>query len=184
MTKTKRVQIKWVKSSIGYDRRQRATLARPRAAPPATGRDAAGHAVGARHDPRREAPGRGGGRLMLDRLEPRPGARHRTKRVGRGPGSGHRKTSGRGIKGQGKRSSGRETGRQFEGGQMPLVRRLPKRGFRSRPRARAADRERRRAGAASVKALASMPRPWQPAGWSGRAGARSRCSARARRPGT
>jgi len=68
---------------------------------------------------------------MLDRLEPRPGARHRTKRVGRGPGSGHRKTSGRGIKGQGKRSSGRETGRQFEGGQMPLVRRLPKRGFRS-----------------------------------------------------
>ena len=68
---------------------------------------------------------------MLDRLQPRPGARHRTKRVGRGPGSGHRKTSGRGIKGQGKRSSGRETGRQFEGGQMPLVRRLPKRGFRS-----------------------------------------------------
>jgi large subunit ribosomal protein L15 len=69
---------------------------------------------------------------MLERLEPRPGARHRTKRVGRGPGSGHRKTSGRGIKGQGKRSAGRETGRQFEGGQMPLVRRLPKRGFRSR----------------------------------------------------
>jgi large subunit ribosomal protein L15 len=69
---------------------------------------------------------------MLDRLQPRPGARHRTKRVGRGPGSGHRKTSGRGIKGQGKRSAGRETPRQFEGGQMPLVRRLPKRGFRSR----------------------------------------------------
>ena len=68
---------------------------------------------------------------MLERLQPRPGARHRTKRVGRGPGSGHRKTSGRGIKGQGKRSAGRETGRQFEGGQMPLVRRLPKRGFRS-----------------------------------------------------
>ena len=68
---------------------------------------------------------------MLEHLEPRPGARHRTKRVGRGPGSGHRKTSGRGIKGQGQRSAGRETGRQFEGGQMPLVRRLPKRGFRS-----------------------------------------------------
>ena len=68
---------------------------------------------------------------MLERLQPRPGARHRTKRVGRGPGSGHRKTAGRGIKGQGKRSAGRETGRQFEGGQMPLVRRLPKRGFRS-----------------------------------------------------
>jgi large subunit ribosomal protein L15 len=68
---------------------------------------------------------------MLDALSPRPGARHRTKRVGRGPGSGHRKTSGRGIKGQGKRSPGRETPFHFEGGQMPLVRRLPKRGFRS-----------------------------------------------------
>lgn len=68
---------------------------------------------------------------MLDRLQPRPGARHRVKRVGRGPGSGHRKTSGRGHKGQGKRSAGRETPRYFEGGQMPLVRRLPKRGFKS-----------------------------------------------------
>ena len=68
---------------------------------------------------------------MLDRLQPRPGARHRTKRVGRGPGSGHRKTSGRGIKGQGKRSAGRETPFWFEGGQMPLARRLPKRGFHS-----------------------------------------------------
>jgi large subunit ribosomal protein L15 len=66
---------------------------------------------------------------MLERLQPSPGARHRTKRVGRGPGSGHRKTSGRGIKGQGKRSAGNETARQFEGGQMPLSRRLPKRGF-------------------------------------------------------
>ena len=68
---------------------------------------------------------------MLDALSPRPGARHRTKRVGRGPGSGLHKTSGRGMKGQGKRSPGRETPFHFEGGQMPLVRRLPKRGFRS-----------------------------------------------------
>lgn len=66
---------------------------------------------------------------MLDRLQPNPGSTHRRKRVGRGPGSGHRKTSGRGMKGQGKRSPGRETPRYFEGGQMPLVRRLPKRGF-------------------------------------------------------
>jgi large subunit ribosomal protein L15 len=66
---------------------------------------------------------------MLDRLQPRPGARHRRKRVGRGPGSGQHKTSGRGVKGQGKRSSGRETPAYFEGGQMPLVRRTPKRGF-------------------------------------------------------
>jgi len=71
---------------------------------------------------------------MLDRLQPRSGARHRRKRVGRGPGSGHHKTSGRGVKGQGKRSSGRETPAYFEGGQMPLVRRLPKRGFRSHSR--------------------------------------------------
>jgi large subunit ribosomal protein L15 len=66
---------------------------------------------------------------MLDRLSPRPGAQHRTKRVGRGPGSGLGKTSGRGVKGQGKRSSGTPTSAHFEGGQMPLVRRLPKRGF-------------------------------------------------------
>jgi large subunit ribosomal protein L15 len=69
---------------------------------------------------------------MLNRLSPRPGARHRKKRLGRGIGSGHGKTSGRGIKGQGKRSAGRETPLWFDGGQMPLSRRLPKRGFRSR----------------------------------------------------
>ncbi|MGH7287722.1 MAG: 50S ribosomal protein L15, partial [Myxococcota bacterium] len=66
---------------------------------------------------------------MLDRLQPRPGARHKKKRVGRGPGTGHQKTSGRGTKGQGKRSPGRETPLYFEGGQMPMTRRLPKRGF-------------------------------------------------------
>ena len=66
---------------------------------------------------------------MLDRLSPRPGARHRPKRIGRGPGTGFGKTGGRGMKGQGKRSAGRQTPVWFEGGQMPLVRRLPKRGF-------------------------------------------------------
>ncbi len=71
---------------------------------------------------------------MLDRLSPRPGARRPHKRVGRGPGSGTGKTAGRGIKGQGKRSPGRETPLWFEGGQMPLARRLPKRGFHSRNR--------------------------------------------------
>jgi len=68
---------------------------------------------------------------MLDRLSPRPGSRRKIKRVGRGPGSGNGKTSGRGVKGQGKRSAGRETPFHFEGGQMPLARRLPKRGFHS-----------------------------------------------------
>ena len=71
---------------------------------------------------------------MLDRLAPCPGARKPAKRLGRGPGSGTGKTAGRGMKGQGHRSSGRETPFWFEGGQMPLVRRLPKRGFFNRDR--------------------------------------------------
>jgi large subunit ribosomal protein L15 len=66
---------------------------------------------------------------MLDRLAPCPGARKPAKRLGRGPGSGTGKTAGRGMKGQGHRSSGRETPFWFEGGQMPITRRLPKRGF-------------------------------------------------------
>lgn len=66
---------------------------------------------------------------MLDRLAPRPGAKRPHKRVGRGPGSGFNKTAGRGEKGQGKRSPGREVPFHFEGGQMPMTRRLPKRGF-------------------------------------------------------
>jgi large subunit ribosomal protein L15 len=66
---------------------------------------------------------------MLDRLKPRDGSRQSIKRAGRGPGSGLNKTAGRGEKGQGHRSPGRETPFHFEGGQMPLARRLPKRGF-------------------------------------------------------
>ena len=66
---------------------------------------------------------------MLDRLSPRHGSRRPRKRVGRGPGSGIGRNSGRGEKGQGHRSPGRETPFHFEGGQMPLARRLPKRGF-------------------------------------------------------
>ncbi len=71
---------------------------------------------------------------MLDRLAPPKGATSSPKRVGRGPGSGTGKTAGRGVKGQGKRSAGRATPFWFEGGQMPLVRRLPKRGFFNRDR--------------------------------------------------
>jgi len=66
---------------------------------------------------------------MLDRLTPQPGSR-RPKRRPRGTGCGFGKTAGRGTKGQGKRTSGRETPRHFEGGQMPLARRLRKFGFR------------------------------------------------------
>ncbi len=71
---------------------------------------------------------------MLDRLQPHPGSRRAPKRVGRGPGSGQNKTAGRGEKGQGKRSPGREVPFGFEGGQMPLARRLPKRGFHNHSR--------------------------------------------------
>ena len=66
--------------------------------------------------------------MKLDELRPAPGAVHRRKRIGRGPGSGHGKTSGKGAKGQGARSGGVKGG-GFEGGQMPLYRRIPKRGF-------------------------------------------------------
>ena len=66
--------------------------------------------------------------MDLNNLKPKKGARHARKRVGRGPGSGHGKTAGRGEKGQKSRAGfSRRLG--FEGGQMPLVRRLPKRGF-------------------------------------------------------
>ncbi len=61
-------------------------------------------------------------------LRPSPGATHARKRVGRGPGSGHGKTAGRGNKGQKSRTGYRHQ-RGFEGGQMPLHRRVPKRGF-------------------------------------------------------
>ncbi|MBW2231258.1 MAG: 50S ribosomal protein L15 [Deltaproteobacteria bacterium] len=67
---------------------------------------------------------------MLDRLSPRPGAKHRRRRVGRGPGSGLGKTTGTGVKGQGTRS-GKKIKAWFEGGQMPLTQRVPKRGFKN-----------------------------------------------------
>ncbi len=66
--------------------------------------------------------------MKLEELRPAPGAKKRRKRVGRGPGSGHGKTSTKGHKGQKARSGGGKAG-GFEGGQMPLYRRLPKRGF-------------------------------------------------------
>ncbi|MGD1088153.1 MAG: 50S ribosomal protein L15 [Verrucomicrobiota bacterium] len=66
--------------------------------------------------------------MRLHNLKPRPGAKHRTKRLGQGESSGHGKTSGRGGKGQTARS-GSSIRIGFEGGQMPLIRRLPKRGF-------------------------------------------------------
>jgi large subunit ribosomal protein L15 len=69
--------------------------------------------------------------LGLENLKPAKGSVRQRKRVGRGPGSGLGKTSGRGEKGQ-KSRSGFSQKPGFEGGQMPLHRRLPKRGFRNR----------------------------------------------------
>lgn len=66
--------------------------------------------------------------MRLHDLKPRPGAKHRRKRLGQGESSGHGKTSGRGGKGQSARS-GSSIRPGFEGGQMPLIRRIPKRGF-------------------------------------------------------
>src|SRR3974377_1841940 len=66
--------------------------------------------------------------MRLHDLKPRPGARHRRKRLGQGEATGHGKTSGRGGKGQTARS-GSSIRPGFEGGQMPLIRRIPKRGF-------------------------------------------------------
>lgn len=66
--------------------------------------------------------------MRLGELKPPPGAKKRRKRVGRGPGSGHGKTACRGSKGQ-KARAGSGVRPWFEGGQMPLQRRVPKRGF-------------------------------------------------------
>jgi large subunit ribosomal protein L15 len=66
--------------------------------------------------------------MNLHTLKPRPGSKHRVKRLGCGESSGHGKTSGKGHKGQKARSGG-SIRLGFEGGQMPLIRRVPKRGF-------------------------------------------------------
>ena len=66
--------------------------------------------------------------MKLDELKPTKGSTRNTKRLGRGPGSGTGKTAGRGHKGAGQRSGNKKRA-WFEGGQMPLLRRLPKRGF-------------------------------------------------------
>src|SRR5512133_3894340 len=69
--------------------------------------------------------------MRLHTLTNRPGAIHRRKRLGQGESSGHGKTSGRGGKGQTARS-GSSIRPGFEGGQMPLIRRIPKRGFNNK----------------------------------------------------
>lgn len=72
-------------------------------------------------------------RVSLSSLSPTPGSRHKRKRLGIGEGSGHGRTCGKGEKGQ-KSRSGAQLPAGFEGGQMPIHRRLPKVGFTSRKR--------------------------------------------------
>lgn len=67
--------------------------------------------------------------MKLKDIKPAAGSTHKKKRIGRGIGSGHGKTAGRGHKGRGSRAGG-NTPARYEGGQMPLSRRIPKRGFR------------------------------------------------------
>ena len=71
--------------------------------------------------------------MKIQDLRPAKGSKKRIKIVGRGPGSGHGKTSTRGHKGQMSRT-GKGVTPGFEGGQMPIIRRTPKRGFRKRPK--------------------------------------------------
>jgi len=73
----------------------------------------------------------------LHSLSPNPGATKKRKRVGRGPGSGYGKTAGRGQKGQKARAGSHGAIVGFEGGQMPMQRRLPKRGFKNQFRVEA-----------------------------------------------
>ena len=86
--------------------------------------------------------------MRLEDLRPAPGAVKPRKRVGRGPGSGQGKTAGKGHKGQKARSGG-GTRPGFEGGQMPLYRRVPKRGF--------TPRERTEYAVINLKAFAGFP---------------------------
>ena len=70
--------------------------------------------------------------MKIENLSPAPGSKKKPKRIGRGMGSGHGKTATKGHKGQKARSGGNK-GPAFEGGQTPLQRRLPKRGFKNSP---------------------------------------------------
>ncbi len=91
--------------------------------------------------------------MDLSELRPAPGSTQRHRRVGRGTGSGSGKTSGRGHKGRGARSGG-NTPPGYEGGQMPLQRRVPKRGFR---RLQKAQKLREEFALVNLKALAAFP---------------------------
>ncbi|SRR5579885_172802 len=91
--------------------------------------------------------------MNLSEIKPAPGSVRRSRRVGRGIGSGNGKTAGRGHKGRGSRSGG-NTPPGYEGGQMPLQRRLPKRGFR---RLQKNETRRREYAPVNIEKLAEFP---------------------------
>ncbi len=114
--------------------------ARPRSAQAEPVDHRAGHSREPRHDQHREPPAEGGEgmTMQLNTLKPSPGSKKTRLRVGRGASAGQGKTCGRGVKGQRARKGGyHKVG--FEGGQMPLQRRLPKVGFRSKIKATRAE---------------------------------------------
>ena len=121
-----------MKSPIGFNEQPGRRGAQPGPAPHPPHGGAEGHAGDARHDSQGAAPGDGGvgdqHEISRTICKPPKGAKHAKKRVGRGQGSGNGKTAGRGHKGA-KSRSGYKFKRGFEGGQMPLHRRVPKRGF-------------------------------------------------------
>ena len=125
------IKVTLVRSLIGTPRDQRETAKGLGLRKLHSQRGPQGHAGGPRDDQQdrpRPQGGSGGEAMNLSKLKPAQGSRKDRKRVGRGPGSGWGKTAGRGSKGQ-LQGSGYSRKRGFEGGQMPLVRRIPKRGF-------------------------------------------------------
>ena len=147
----KTIKVEQVGSPLRRHFDQRADADRARPQQDRAHARSAGHAGDARHDPQGAASGargrrrevtvvmaglpghleNGTRRMKLNQIADNPGARKNRMRIGRGIGSGMGKTGGRGGKGQTARSGVRIKG--FEGGQMPLHRRLPKRGFRNTP---------------------------------------------------
>ena len=134
----RRVTVKLVQERRRHARVASRDRARPRPAQDQQRLDARGHAGRARDDQQGLVPGEGAlsrperrtKHMELNSIKPADGAKKPRRRVGRGIGSGLGKTAGRGHKGQKSRSGGyHKVG--FEGGQMPLQRRLPKRGFKS-----------------------------------------------------
>ena len=133
MSSEKKIRVTLTKSVARSSAQAQGMRRRAGSAPHRPYGRSAGHAGSARHDRQGvlHGPRRGSAVMRLNELSPAAGSKPVKKRVGRGIGSGLGKTCGRGHKGQKARKSGNPKP-GFEGGQMPLQRRVPKFGFRSR----------------------------------------------------